>query len=70
MARPRLKIDHGFTWYRIIFLALIILIVFGVRYGMIVVPQVRETANKVMNLNDLKHIDFKIGGCIPVKGDL
>ena len=61
-------LEHGFSWYRIILLALIILICFGIRYGIIIVPQVRSTANQVANLNNLQKVDVKgeVGGCIPI----
>jgi hypothetical protein len=62
--------EHGFTWFRVICFVLAILIIFGIRYGTIIIPQIRGTADQVANLNNLQKIDLKIGGCIPIKGNL
>ena len=61
-------LDHGFTWYRVIVLVLAIIVIFGIRYGAIIIPQVRSTADKVANLNNLQVVDIhgRIGGCIPL----
>lgn len=52
-------IEHGFTWFRILCLILAIGLVIALRWGFILVPQVRQTANQVANLNDLKKVDFR-----------
>ena len=65
---PRLK--HGFDWFKIVCLVGVILICFGIRYGVIIAPQIRGTADKVASLNNLQNVDLKLGGCIPIKGSL
>ena len=55
----RQPLEHGFTLYRILCLILAILLVLGVKYGMIVVPEIRETANQVANLNEIKKVDVR-----------
>lgn len=52
-------IEHGFTWYNIVWLIFWVLVIVGIHYGMIVIPQVRQTANQVANLNDLKIVNLK-----------
>ena len=57
------------TWeHRLWLLVIIILLVWGARWGTIVVPQIRSTADKVASLNNLQTLDIhgKIGGCIPI----
>ena len=63
-------LEHGFTWFRIICLALAILLAWGIRDSIRIAPQIRQTANKVVQLNNLERVDLKIGGCIPIKGNL
>lgn len=53
------KIPHGFSWYNIIYLVLIVLLILAIYWGHIITPQVRATANQVANLNDLKKVDFR-----------
>jgi hypothetical protein len=64
---------HGFNWFKIVCLVLVILFAWGVHYGMVITPQVRSTANKVVQLNNLEDVNMKVGwgGCsIPIKGNL
>lgn len=59
------------TWeHRIWFLVAFILIAWGIRDTLRIAPQVRQTADKVVSLNNLQNVDMKIGGCIPIKGSL
>ena len=62
--------EHGFNIFKIVCLVMAILLFWGIRDAIRIAPQVRETANQVASINDLKNIDFKIGGCIPVRGSL
>ena len=52
-------LEHGFNWFRIVCLVFAILVCFGVRYGVLIVPQVRQTADKVASLNNLQKADIK-----------
>lgn len=63
-----LNMDHGFTWHKITWLVLVIFVIFGVRYGMIIAPQVRATAAQVANINNLQKVDISgsVGGCVPI----
>lgn len=63
----RKPIEHGFTIFRIVCLVLAILLFWGVRTGLVLAPQIRATADKVVKLNDLQNVDLKgkVGGCIP-----
>jgi hypothetical protein len=58
---------HDFTWFKIVCLLLAILFLWGIRYGMMITPQIRSTANQIADLNKLQTLDLsgKIGGCIP-----
>lgn len=64
------RLEHGFTWFKIVCLVLAILLAWGIRDTIRIAPQIRATADKVVKLNDLQHVDMKIGGCIPIKGSL
>jgi len=61
-------IKHDFTWHKIAWLVVAIIGIFSIRWGAIIVPQVRQTADKVASLNNLQTLDIhgKIGGCIPI----
>ena len=61
-----MRLSHGFTWFKIVCLVLAILLIFTIRWGAIVAPQVRATADKVVSLNNLQKVDVhgKVGGCI------
>jgi len=61
------KIPHGFS---IATIAIVILLLWGLRWGSIVVPQIRSTADRVASLNNLQNVDLKLGGCVPIKGNL
>lgn len=63
-------VEHGFTWFKIACLVLAILLIWGIRDAIRIAPQVRATANKVVQLNSLSDVNLKIGGCIPIKGNL
>lgn len=63
-------IEHGFSIANISIIVLLILIFWGIRWGAAVAPQIRATANKVVQLNNLSDVNLKIGGCIPIKGNL
>ena len=62
--------DHGFSWFKIVCLVLAILLTWGIRDAIRVAPQIRSTADKIVQLNNLSGVDLKIGGCIPIKGNL
>jgi hypothetical protein len=66
--------EHGFNWFKIACLVLAILLFWGIRDVLRVAPQIRQTADKVVRLNELENLDVKgkIGGCIPwdLKGSL
>lgn len=64
------RIEHGFTWFRIVCLVLTILFIWGIRYGSIIAPQVRATANKVVQLNNLENVHLKVCGMLPIDGNL
>ena len=73
MSIQRHRLEHGFTIFRIICLAFAILMAWGVKYGMILAPQVLQTADKVVSLNNLQNVDVQgSAGCIPIrlKGNL
>ena len=61
----RLRLNHGLSITSIV---IVILLLWGIHWGRIVVPQIRQTADKVANINNLQKVDLKIGGCIPIKG--
>ena len=62
--------EHGFSYFRIICLVVFLLIAWGIRDAIRIAPEVRATADKVVQLNNLQGVDLKIGGCIPIKGSL
>lgn len=62
--------DHGFSWFKIICLVVAVLLAWGIRDTIRIAPEVRQTANKIVQLNNLQDVDMKIGGCIPIKGIL
>ena len=66
-AKIAFQIPHGINWISIL---IVILLIWGIRWGYIVTPQIRATANKVVQLNNLQDVNMKIGGCIPIKGSL
>jgi hypothetical protein len=51
--------EHGFTIFRIVCLIFAVLIILGIRYGVIIAPQVRQTAARVVSLNDLGKVDVQ-----------
>ena len=61
---------HGFSWFKIVCLIIALLLAWGIRDTIRIAPQVRATADKVVQLNNLQDVDMKIGGCIPIKGSL
>lgn len=63
-------IEHGFSWATILILIILIILFWGIHWGRIIAPQVRSTADKVVQLNNLQDVNLKIGGCIPIKGSL
>lgn len=67
--RPH-RLEHGFTWFKIVCLVLAILLFWGIKDAIKIAPQVRATANKVVQLNDLENVNLRLGGCIPIKGNL
>ena len=70
MSIRRQHLDHGFTIFRIVCLVLAILFFWGLRIAIRDAPQIRNTADKVVKLNDLEKVNLKIGGCIPIRGSL
>lgn len=62
--------EHGFNYFKIVCLVLAILLAWGIRDAIRIAPQVRNTADKIVQLNNLAGVDLKIGGCIPIKGNL
>lgn len=68
--RMRKSIEHGFTWFKIVCLVLAILLAWGIRDAIRIAPQIRQTADKVVRLNNLSDVNLKIGGCIPIHGVL
>ena len=48
----------------------LILTGWGIREAHRIVPQIRQTADKVVSLNNLSNVNMKIGGCIPIRGSL
>jgi hypothetical protein len=58
-------IEHGISVTSII---IVILLLWAIRWGSIIVPQIRATANQVANINNLQKVDIcgEIAGCIPV----
>lgn len=65
-----IKLKHDFTWFRIVSLILFILVAWGIRDAIRVAPEIRATADKVVQLNNLQGVNLKIGGCIPIRGNL
>lgn len=67
VTKQRQRLDHGFSIANIAMLVILVLIFWAIHWGRIVVPQVRQTADQVANLNKLHDVDLKgkIGGCIP-----
>lgn len=63
-------IPHGFSYFKIVCLVLAILLFWGIRDALRISPQVRATADKIVSLNNLEDVNLKIGGCIPIKGNL
>ena len=67
-------IPHGFSYFKIVCLVLVILFIWGVHTGLVLAPQIRSTANKVVQLNNLETVDLKgkVGGCVTIglKGNL
>jgi hypothetical protein len=51
--------DHGFTIFRIVCLVLAILLAWGLRWGYLIVPQIRATADKVVKIQDLQNVDIR-----------
>lgn len=60
------NIEHGFTIANIGIIIFLILILWGIKWGSFVAPQIRSTANQVANLNNLGKVSVKcrIGGCV------
>ena len=68
MAQTQRQIlNHGFSIATIV---IVILLLWGLRWGTIVIPQIRSTAEKVTQLNNLQNLNLKIGGCVPINGSL
>lgn len=68
--KQAVKIPHGFSLANIVIIVILILILWGIRIASKDVPQIRDTANKVVSLNNLENVNLKIGGCVPIKGNL
>jgi hypothetical protein len=62
--------EFDFTWHKLAWLVVAIIAIFAFRWGYLITPQVRATADKIVQLNNLQGVDLKIGGCIPIKGSL
>lgn len=60
--------EWDITWHKLAWLVVAVIAIFAIRWGSIVVPQVRQTADQVANLNNLQVVDIhgRIGGCIPL----
>ena len=59
-------IPHGFSWYNLLCLGLVVAFVWAICYGRIIVPQIRSTANQIASLNTLPNVNctIKVKGCM------
>ena len=62
--------EWDITWHKLAWLIVAIIAIFAIRWGSVLDPQIRATADKVVKLNDLENVNLKIGGCVPIRGSL